>query len=106
MFGSYLVIMGVLMIVSGFLLIFAKNVYRAGNSNQIDEYTLNSFSNDSRASSRHANHEAFLNKTEVQGGGIITLGPISIILGSDHKSTQVLIIQAVVLMVLYFLIFV
>ena len=44
-------------------------------------------------------------KTEVKGGGIIMLGPIPIIFGSDNKSTQTLILLAIALMVLYFVVF-
>ncbi|MDW7731186.1 MAG: TIGR00304 family protein [Methanolobus sp.] len=44
-------------------------------------------------------------KTEVKGGGIIMIGPIPIIFGSDNKSAQTLVILAIVLMVLYFIVF-
>lgn len=44
-------------------------------------------------------------KTEVKGGGIIMIGPIPIIIGSDNKSAQTLVILAIVLMVLYLIVF-
>ncbi|MBN2110818.1 MAG: DUF131 domain-containing protein [Methanosarcinaceae archaeon] len=43
--------------------------------------------------------------TPVKGGGIIMVGPIPIVFGSDNKSVQTLLILAIVLMVLYFVVF-
>jgi uncharacterized protein (TIGR00304 family) len=42
-------------------------------------------------------------KTKVRGGGIIMLGPIPIIVGSDRGSIRILVLLAIVLMVAYFL---
>jgi|AutmiccommuBRH23_1029490.scaffolds.fasta_scaffold42258_2 uncharacterized protein (TIGR00304 family) len=42
-------------------------------------------------------------KTKVRGGGIIMLGPIPIIVGSDPGSLKMLILLALVLMAAYFL---
>jgi uncharacterized membrane protein len=42
-------------------------------------------------------------KTKVGGGGIIMLGPIPIIVGSDPGSLKILILLALVLMAAYFL---
>jgi uncharacterized protein (TIGR00304 family) len=42
-------------------------------------------------------------KTKVRGGGIIMLGPIPIIVGSDPGSLKILILLALVLMAAYFL---
>lgn len=42
---------------------------------------------------------------EVKGGGIIMLGPIPIIFGTDSKSIQTVILLAIVLMLLAYLIF-
>lgn len=43
--------------------------------------------------------------TDVKGGGIIMIGPIPIVFGSDKNSVQTLLILAIVLMVLYFIVF-
>ncbi|WP_406656615.1 DUF131 domain-containing protein [Methanolobus sp. ZRKC2] len=42
---------------------------------------------------------------EVKGSGLIMIGPIPIIFGSDNKSAQTLIILAIALMVIYFIVF-
>jgi uncharacterized protein (TIGR00304 family) len=44
-------------------------------------------------------------KTKVRGGGIIMLGPIPIIVGSEPGSVKMLILLALVLMAAYFLLF-
>ena len=98
MIGSYLVIIGILMIISGFFLIFAASFYVDGNSNRGDEHSSIPSEHNPLASSQGKNNE-------VRAGGIIMLGPIPIIIGSDTKSTRILVILAIVLSVLYFLIF-
>lgn len=42
-------------------------------------------------------------QTEVKGGGIIMLGPIPIVFGSDRGSVKTLILLAIVLMAAYFM---
>jgi len=42
---------------------------------------------------------------DVKGGGIIMIGPIPIVFGSDKSSVHTLLILAIVLMVLYFIVF-
>ncbi|WMW22249.1 DUF131 domain-containing protein [Methanolobus mangrovi] len=98
MIGSYLVIIGILMIISGFFLIFAASFYGGANLDRVDEHSPILSDNNSETSFQGRNNE-------VRGGGIIMLGPIPIIIGSDAKSTRTLVILAIVLSVLYFLIF-
>ena len=45
-------------------------------------------------------------KTEVKGGGVIMIGPIPIVFGSDAKWTSVAIALAIILIVVYFLLWV
>jgi len=45
-------------------------------------------------------------KTEVKGGGVIMIGPIPIIFGSDAKWASVAIALAIVLILVYFLLWV
>lgn len=103
--GASLILLGMLMIVAGFVLIFVSGVYNSQNREKRDEYTLNSHSSHSNSSSNGDSFKPNSNKTEVRGGGLIMLGPIPIIIGSDNKSAQTLMILAIVLMVLYFLLF-
>lgn len=42
-------------------------------------------------------------KTEVRGGGVVMIGPVPIIFGSDAKWASVAIVLAIVLLVVYFL---
>jgi uncharacterized protein (TIGR00304 family) len=45
-------------------------------------------------------------KTEVRGGGVIMIGPIPIIFGSDAKWTSVAVVLALVLILVYFILWV
>ncbi|MDG7007645.1 MAG: DUF131 domain-containing protein [Nitrososphaerota archaeon] len=45
-------------------------------------------------------------KTEVRGGGVIMIGPIPIIFGSDARWASVAIVLAIVLILVYFLLWV
>ena len=45
-------------------------------------------------------------KTEIKGGGVIMIGPIPIIFGSDAKWASVAIALAIVLILVYFLLWV
>jgi len=98
MMGSYLVMIGILMIISGFFLIFTASFDGSGKSNRGDEHTSIPYGDDFKTSFQGRNNE-------VRGGGIIMLGPIPVIIGSDAKSTRTLVILAIFLGVLYFLIF-
>ena len=44
-------------------------------------------------------------ETRVQGGGVIMIGPIPIIFGSDVGAVKIVIILAIVLMILAFILF-
>lgn len=45
-------------------------------------------------------------KTEVRGGGVIMIGPIPIIFGSDAKWASVAIVLAILLILVYFILWV
>ncbi|MDY0386832.1 MAG: DUF131 domain-containing protein [Methanolobus sp.] len=105
MIGSYLVIIGIFMLISGFFLVLVASFYGGGNSKRSDEHSSISGDHNSWTSSSNTGQESIPDKTEVRGAGIIMLGPIPIIFGSDKKSTQTLVLLAIVLMLLYFLIF-
>ncbi|WP_340819024.1 DUF131 domain-containing protein [Methanolobus sp. WCC4] len=109
MVGIFLVTVGILMIFTGILLIFASGFFGTGGSEDRDGRGYRSSSEGSGVSSQAAGPGAepnqMNNRTDVRGGGIIMLGPIPIIIGSDNKSAQTLIILAIILMLLYFLLF-
>ncbi|WP_321430518.1 DUF131 domain-containing protein [uncultured Methanolobus sp.] len=105
MFGTYLIVSGMLMIVVGFALICISGVINSKNTEKRDEYFLKANSGSFYSSSGGNEYSPVSDKTEVRGGGLIMLGPIPIIIGSDNKSARTLMILAIVLMLLYFLIF-
>ncbi|WP_407357171.1 TIGR00304 family membrane protein [Methanolobus sp. WCC5] len=82
-----------------------SSVLRALNSKKSDEYSQNNQVDFSLYSGRQPDDGYVSYKTDVKGGGIIMLGPIPVIFGSDSKSIKTLILLAIVLMLLYFLIF-
>ncbi|TQD23817.1 TIGR00304 family protein [Methanolobus vulcani] len=105
MLGTILILLGMLMIIAGFVLLFISGVSSSQNDEIRDEYSLNSDSSYYGSSNGEASNGSVSDKTEVRGSGLIMIGPIPIIIGSDNKSAQTLMILAIVLMVLYFLIF-
>ncbi|SFM90520.1 TIGR00304 family membrane protein [Methanolobus profundi] len=109
MSGLILVVLGLFMIFAGFLLISSTGASGKDTSKKDagHEY-VSSFGGGSEYSENMGHgvgRDPAENRTEVRGGGIIMLGPIPIIIGSDNKSTQTLIILVIVLMVLYFVFF-
>lgn len=48
---------------------------------------------------REATREATTGKTEVRGGGVIMIGPIPIIFGTDAETVKTLVVLVLVLMV-------
>lgn len=110
MTGSYLVSIGMIMIFSGFLLIFVAGFFGAGgskgdNGHDHPHSSSGEFSTPSYNAADGRDPVSMENRNEVRGGGIIMLGPIPIIIGSDNKSAKGLMILAIVLMLLYFLLF-
>jgi uncharacterized protein (TIGR00304 family) len=105
MLGASLILLGMLLTIAGFILIFISGVSKSQNGEKMDKYTLNSYSTYNDPYSGNGDHGAASDKTEVKGGGLIMLGPIPIIIGSDNKSAQTLMVLAIVLMLLYFLLF-
>jgi uncharacterized protein (TIGR00304 family) len=72
-----LVTAGLLLIIAGFAVVMVSLVTREGGT-----------------------------KTEVRGGGVIMIGPIPIIFGSDARWASVAIVLAIVLVLVYFLLWV
>ncbi|RMF91743.1 MAG: DUF131 domain-containing protein [Methanobacteriota archaeon] len=44
-------------------------------------------------------------RTEVRGGGVVMIGPIPLIFGTDRESAQTVMVLAIVLVVLTYLLF-
>lgn len=105
MVAQLLISMGILSIFIGFILVFIGNFMSSGmeTGNPGNEHTRYRASDDTgQVNVDSADKFA---RTEVRGGGIIMLGPIPIIVGTDSKSIQVLILLAIVLMLMAFFLF-
>ncbi len=76
-----LVTLGVIVIVLGFLVIFITTV----------------------VSARSRKRDGDESRTELKGGGVVMIGPIPIIFGTDSKWASVAIILAILLVVLSFI---
>ncbi len=78
---SFLIAAGILLIVLGFFLIAFGMMRSAQESEE-----------------RDTEHE--IGKKRVKGGGVILIGPIPIVFGTDKKYALILMILAIVLMLL------
>lgn len=105
MVAQLLISMGILSIFIGFILVFIGNFMSSGREtgNPGDEHTRYRSSDD--PGQINVDSADKFARTEVRGGGIIMLGPIPIIVGTDSKSIQVLILLAIVLMLMAFFLF-
>lgn len=103
--AQLLILMGILVIFIGSILVFIGSFMSSGrrNTSPTGEHTRYQASDDSEQ--LHVDSEDKFSRTEVRGGGIIMLGPIPIILGTDSKSIEVLILLAIVLMLMAFFFF-
>ncbi len=76
-----LVTLGVVVIVLGFLIIFMTTLISA----------------------RSRRRDGEEGSTELKGGGVVMIGPIPIIFGTDPKWTSIAIVLAIILVVLSFI---
>ncbi|MDP2218180.1 MAG: DUF131 domain-containing protein [Methanolobus sp.] len=81
--GISLIFLGFILIVIGSIGSFLGDIFGKGNLKTDEPGTDGS-------------------KTHVRGGGIIMIGPVPIILGSDRGSLKTLIMLAIVLITIYF----
>mgnify|MGYP000978759026 FL=1 len=106
---------GLFTILIGFLLIMigiAINLYQEPRSSQSYSSKTDTFGKGSRfestpssESSLHEKPPAREIKPEIKAGGVIMLGPIPIIFGSDKESASTVAILAIILMILSLFIF-
>ena len=79
---SFLIAAGIILIIFGFFLITFGIMHSARESEE-----------------RDSEHEAAREK-KIKGGGVILIGPIPIVFGTDKKYALILIILVIVLMLL------
>lgn len=106
---------GVFTILIGFLLIMigiALSLYQESRSMQSYSSRTDAFGRESYFESTSDSESSLYEKSptrkikpEIKKGGVIMLGPIPIIFGSDKESAKTAIILAIVLMLLSLLIF-
>lgn len=115
MIGNLLVLTGIFIILFGFLMLIIGTAIGMrensgsgyGYSNRRDRFGMEA---DSRNSSGFEGSDKEVPHTEkaesrIKGGGVIMLGPIPIVFGSDGDSAKTAMILAMILMVLSLLIF-
>lgn len=106
--GFFIILFGFLMLIIGTAIGLRENSERrTGESKRRDIFGKESDSENSFRYEGHEKREPYARKaeTKIRGGGVIMLGPIPIIFGSDKESAKTAIILAIILMVLSLLIF-
>ncbi len=122
MSGNILVLFGILIIFIGFLIIIAGMTfgaspgleqeryysYEKGSNSEKEDYLKNATDFEKRTDSgRNPSGNDFERKqsSKIKGAGVIMLGPIPIIFGSDGESTKTAIILAILMMLLTLIMF-
>jgi uncharacterized protein (TIGR00304 family) len=113
--GSMLFSIGFFTILIGFLLIMigiALSLYQESRSTQRYSNRTDASGRETRFESTpdsesplHEKNPATKVESEIKAGGVIMLGPIPIIFGSDKESAKTVAILAIILMLLSLLIF-
>jgi uncharacterized protein (TIGR00304 family) len=113
--GSMLFSIGLFTILIGFLLIMigiALSLYQESGSAQAYSKRTDAFGRETQFESTpgsetplHEKPPLRETKSEIKTGGVIMLGPIPIIFGSDKESAKTAAILAIILMLLSLLIF-
>jgi uncharacterized protein (TIGR00304 family) len=81
--GEYLITIGVLVIILGILLLLVGSVLLSSGKGE----------------------ESTKSTSQIRGGGVVMIGPIPIIFGTDKGSVMVVVILAIILMVISYLLF-
>ena len=84
--SNLLILAGFGVVVLGILMIFIGSVLQSANSDQ-------------------SNSDSDSSKTSIQTGGVIMIGPIPIIFGNNKGMIGVSVVFAIILMIVYFLLF-
>ncbi|MDK2892692.1 DUF131 domain-containing protein [Methanohalophilus sp.] len=93
MIGDFLIIVGMILLIYGVLLMVKSGVSSQNNGKK-QNGSDSGFENTVREQSHFS------------GGGVIMIGPIPIVFGSDSKGAEVAMKLAVVLVLLYIILFV
>ncbi len=122
MSGNILVLSGILIIFIGFLIIIAGMTfgaisglkqeryysYEKGSNAEKEDYLKNAADFEKRTDSgRNPSESDFERKqfSKIKGAGVIMLGPIPLVFGSDGESTKTAIILTILMMLLTLIMF-
>lgn len=103
MIGLFLIIAGMGLIVIGFLLVAMGSISVAGHhaGDRADhDRTYTQFLEENYSKNTIDHHEHDIEGRGIKGGGVIMIGPIPILIGTDIKSLETVMILAIVLILL------
>lgn len=106
--GIFIILFGFLMLIIGTAIGLRENFEPVKKeSKRRGEFEKETDSENAFRYERPENKEPYRGKGEskIRGGGVIMLGPIPIVFGSDKESANTAIILAIILMILSLLIF-
>lgn len=95
--GNSLVFLGILIIFTGFLILAVGNFFETQSTRGQSRHSERSDPFEKRGTSENSS------SPKVRGGGVIMLGPIPIVFGSDGESAKSAIILAIILTILVLL---
>ncbi|MEA1984219.1 MAG: DUF131 domain-containing protein [Euryarchaeota archaeon] len=103
MIGLYLIMAGIGLIVVGFLVVTIGSIdgpgHRAGDHAD-NNRTYTQFLEENYSKNTIDHHEHDIEGRGIKGGGVIMIGPIPILIGTDIKSLETVMILAIVLILL------
>jgi uncharacterized protein (TIGR00304 family) len=105
MIAQVLISLGIFSVFIGSILVLIGNSISSGEGSSEQGYNTARYQTSDGSEHIHKGPEGVFTKPEVRGAGIIMLGPIPIILGTDSKSVQTLILLTIVLMLMAFFLF-
>ena len=107
MVAQLLIFTGMLCIFTGFILFFIASFMSSSDDSSGVKYgyAQRQVNNTNNSEQIRKASEGVFKRSEIRGGGIIMIGPIPIILGTDSKSAQIVIMLAIVLMLMAFFLF-
>ena len=106
--GIFTILIGFLLIITGIALsMFQDSESRQNHSKRTDPFGREADFENTPDFKRHSMRKPPVRKVEsrIKAGGVIMLGPIPIIFGSDKESAKTATILAIILMLLSLLIF-
>lgn len=105
MMAQSLIFLGILSMVIGSILLLIGSSIPSGEGSSEQGYNTARYQASDNSEQIRKGQEDVYTRPEVRSAGVIMLGPIPIVLGTDSKSAQVLILFVIVLMLISFFLF-